>query len=194
LVGAEVAYNDLYYEEFIQVFKSYLAALKDSLRKLVNNTEITVKFYNTYGPSNKWKIRTTTLEAEHEELEDINSSDIEIKLDIERENGQDDEVEAEIKKITENFFKELNSYDEGGLIIDGKISMTKLTTAIEKAIPSISAANVISINDVENPRFIVLNPSRYAEYPEYINVGMPINPESPKVFPENVRIKFHYTF
>lgn len=193
LVGAEVAFNDKYYEEFIQEYKSYLDALKDSISHLVNNTDITVKFFNSYGPSNRWKIRTTTLEQEEENLPIVNASDLEVWIDLEREGGQDDAVEATVKSIVEDFFKDLNTMADADLIVNSKVSMTKLTTAIEKAVPSVSAANVIQINGIQDPRFIVLNPEAYANYPEYTNVGLPINPDETD-FPESVRIVFHYTF
>jgi hypothetical protein len=193
LVGAEVAFNDKYYEEFIQEYKSYLNALKDSIYKLVNNTGISIKFFNSYGPSNRLQIRTTTLEEEEEELEVVPSSDLEVWLDLERENGQDDEVEAQIKKITEDFFRDINTLASNNMIINGKVSVTKLTTAIERAVPSVSAANVIQINGIKDPRFIVINANAYKEYPEYTNIGLPINPDEQE-FPESVRIVFHYTF
>lgn len=203
LIGMEVAVNDSYYEEFIAEYKNYIKQLKDTISSLVNNTEINIKLFNSYGPSKKWLVRTSTLEDASEELEAIGSSDIEIEVDLERENGQDDEVEAEAKKIIENFFRDLNKMEDNNLIINSKVSLTKLTTAIEKAIPSISACNIISIGSgtlghkVVNPRFLVLNSEEGSTViPEYTSIGLPIdtNPDNRTVFPDSPKIKFHYTF
>ena len=93
VVGSHYFNNYNVYREFFTVFEEYFTLLKDNFDKLENNTNVEIKFYNTYGYSKHWTSYST---------------DITLSLDIKIVENYTYDLDLKIKKAIIQFVEDVN--------------------------------------------------------------------------------------
>jgi len=98
VVGKHYLYNYTVFKDFFNTFDVYYSILKDSFNKLENNTNINLKFYNTYGPSKHFHNKNGA---------DINTN-ITMKLSITLIDSYTQDLDFKIKNFILDFVEKVN--------------------------------------------------------------------------------------
>ena len=168
LAGANILFDSTRFSFFMSQLEKYNDELLSAIDTLTNNTSLNTKFYNTYGASDDWSVSRTNLS---------------ISLEIEREDGYDATVDASIRSICKEFVLSINTSVENNQAISNRVSLSNLSTRIEKEIPSISSCNVVYVNEIFARRIQKLASTNDAvsdlletKTPEYLTLDMRRNP------------------
>lgn len=136
LVKADAVNDEESFNVFINRVSSKYEYMTQCQPNLRNNTNIDIKFYNTYGRSNNYYI------GDAEEL--INRVNITVKFKISTVSGTDD---IELKKNLKNFIKEfIEKIDSNG---NNNVFISNLIREIELNFPSVDHLKFLGINDYD---------------------------------------------
>jgi len=176
-------YFQLKYDSVYSLIDKYLEMISNVSTKLENNTDIDLKFYNTFGPSNYYYLSKSTVEgvntSEDEIInyEYISKIDVLLDLTIYLYSTATDSLDKSIKQFISEFIEECNT---SKLVpISNLLRLLEMNFKVIKFIEynglsgEYSSALVNTYQKIEN-RFTSFNDmtkDEIIEYvPEYINI------------------------
>jgi hypothetical protein len=161
VIGSRYIMDSNTSEKIAQSLKEIEDTLLENAMSLENNTQINLKFYNTFGPAMLYNSDFTNLF---------------IKLKIALRTTFTATIDSRIKQSIVDFVKNSNE--------QGRLSLSNLTSYLEGTYSSIKYINIIGINDmglqtIEN-KYVndidSLTKDEFKKYvPEYLNVNMQLD-------------------
>lgn len=153
LIGATSYFNTNRYGTLINKFNTYVDILRTNFKKLRNNTDVNMKFFNTYGVSYLYNISTVNL-----------AIDLNIKL-----YSYSKDVDTKIRKHIVDFVRASND------TVDGIFSVSNLITSLEKTFSQIRYITFNSLNGMNLQEVKLINSSsseqEYEYPPECLSIG-----------------------
>lgn len=125
LMGSAAFFNTNQYNSFMKRYIQYVYTLRENFGRLKNNTDVNVKFYNTYGLQN---------------LFDIDRVDLSMDLEVKITNSFQTELDTNIKKFIIDYVLQVNESS------DSRLSVSNLIRQIENNFQDISYINFKTIN------------------------------------------------
>ena len=125
LMGSAAFFNTNQYNSFMKRYIQYVYTLRENFGRLKNNTDVNVKFYNTYGLQN---------------LFDIDRVDLSMDLEVKITNNFQTELDTNIKKFIIDYVLQVNESS------DSRLSVSNLIRQIENNFQDISYINFKTIN------------------------------------------------
>jgi hypothetical protein len=172
VAGANILFSTDRYDYFISQYKRYITQLEDTVPYLTNNTSLNSKFYNTYGPSYFWNTPRTN---------------ISICIEVDREDGYDEEVDTNIKNLCKEFVLNINNLIDNKQALNNRIAMTRLSTNIENSVSSIESCTITSICEITMKRIEKIDISAdstessgygLTDVPEFLTIDMRRSPSN----------------
>lgn len=153
LIGATSYFNTNRYGTLINKFNTYVEVLRANFEKLRNNTDVNMKFYNTYGVSYLYNISTVNLA---------------LSLDIKLYNYSKD-TDTKIRAHIVEFVRTSNDTE------DQIFSVSNLITSLEKTFSQIRYITFNSLNgmNIQEVKLIDTSSSEqeYEYPPECLSIG-----------------------
>ena len=178
LVGMQYfLYN---YEEIYKIINSYIKILETASSRLENNTEIDLKFYNTYGPTNHYYTENSnsSIDTENGDLmTNLGRTDILFDFKIHLYEEIDDTTDENIKQFISDYVEASNENDI--IPVSNLIRLLETNFAVIKYIEynGLSSDYQESLSNkyqkIKNihTNFLEMTKQEIIEYvPEYINI------------------------
>lgn len=127
VIGTDIYFDYSKFNEIIIQLTTFLSTVKSSFQKIRNNTELSIKFFNTYGISKHTNSSTTN---------------ISINLDIKTRTIYNKDLGDRIKAAIKNYIDENSLVKEEELIF----AVSNLKTHLENSFPEIQYINFKSLN------------------------------------------------
>lgn len=175
LVRYSYLYNDTMMQETIELINTMNTQLEEILEKIHNNYSLSIKFYNTYGPSRTYYIGSTGTEY-------INRIGISLKFRIKLTETVDTELDTNIRNTIIEFIEDTNTDQVKAIYLSDIINLLRSTYS------EIVMIEFLGINDydldkqtiiIEDEYLLEEDGTKYARYiPEYINIFRKYVPDS----------------
>ena len=176
LIASTQFFNTEQYSRFMDQMLQYIYVLRDNFGRLKNNTDINIKFYNTYGL---------------QYLFDIDRVDLALNLEIKLQSQFQTNLDQDIKKFIVDYVTKINDNQSP------RLSMSNLMTSLEKNFQEIEYINFKSLNNapivnVSYTRDIqVLQEQNISITPEILQIGyIKKNPDLGQADVPNITIKY----
>lgn len=175
LIRYSYLYNDTMMEETVDLIDNVNDQLEEILEKIHNNYSLSIKFYNTYGPSRTYYIGSTGTNY-------INRIAISLKFRIKLTETVDTELDTNIRNTIIEFIEETNSDSVKA------IYMSDIVNLLRSTYDEIIMIEFLGFNDydldkqtiiIEDESLLDEDSTKYARYiPEYINIFRKYVPDS----------------
>jgi hypothetical protein len=161
VVGGKMLFSESVYNSFVALLKTIVSAVRTATKNVHNNTFLNLKFFNTYGYSDFWKIQkleTVTSMSQTvravDTKEDLKRPNLYYEIYIDGEKGYDYEADTTVAKITREWTEKLFDTVKDNVLITERISLSTLTAKIEEALSNYDGAQIRSINNIYHARYI----------------------------------------
>ena len=176
LVGSATYFNTVSYTSFMNQYLDYVSVLRDNFGRLKNNTDVNVKFFNSYGLSY---------------LYDIDRVDLQLNLEVKLSQNYSAELDNQIKQFIIDYVIGLNDSTAP------RLSISNLITSLEQNFQEISYINFKQLNGspISNISYIrdtqTLQEQNISITPEVLSIGyIKKNPDLGQPDVPNITIKY----